>query len=185
MKVFAVILAGGSGERFGSELPKQFCKLAGREVIEHTIDAFEIKDIDEIIVVAQQSFHTHISNLCKINNFRKVTQIISGGLNRMESTERAIRSLTNADTSSKILIHDAVRPLINGNVIKSCVNALDTYEAVDVIIHSSDTVVFVDGTGCIEEIPSRDRLRRGQTPQGFRLGLLRRAFELAGLEISL
>ncbi|WP_333811709.1 SDR family oxidoreductase, partial [Timonella senegalensis] len=75
--------------------------------------------------------------------------------------------------------HDAVRPLLEDRIIKSCVDALETYAAVDVVIPSSDTIVEVDDDGIIRSIPNRATLRRGQTPQAFKLSVLREAYALA------
>ena len=75
-----------------------------------------------------------------------------------------------------MLFHDAVRPLIDPRIITDCVAALSSYAAVDVAIPSADTVITVDEAGRITTIPPRERLRRGQTPQGFRLSVIRRAY---------
>ena len=77
-----------------------------------------------------------------------------------------------------MLFHDAARPLVDQRIIADCVRALRTYEAVGVAVPTSDTIVIVDDD-VMTSMPRRDRLRRCQTPQGFRLQVIRRAYELA------
>ena len=86
------------------------------------------------------------------------------------------------DAECNVLFHDAVRPLLPASVVSECVTALETYEAVDVAIPSADTIIRVDDDNRIVEIPERSHLRRGQTPQGFRLSTIRRAYDLAALD---
>ena len=77
------------------------------------------------------------------------------------------------------LLHDAVRPLVSSRIITDCLAALREREAVDVVIPSADTIVVVGPSGTVADIPARENLRRGQTPQGFRAPTLRRAYDLA------
>jgi 2-C-methyl-D-erythritol 4-phosphate cytidylyltransferase len=94
---------------------------------------------------------------------------------------RAIETVSAASPEANVLFHDAVRPFIDHRVIEDCVTALDRYEAVDVAIPSADTIIKVDDYGgtVIKDVPRRDRLRRGQTPQCFRLSTIRAAYALA------
>jgi 2-C-methyl-D-erythritol 4-phosphate cytidylyltransferase len=102
--------------------------------------------------------------------------VLEGGVTRNDTTKLALDQLGTEECN--VLFHDAVRPLITGRIVRECVNALRDFEAVDVAIPSADTIIVVDG-GVIADIPDRARLRRGQTPQGFRLSTIRRAYELA------
>ncbi len=111
------------------------------------------------------------------NKFSKLTKILEGGATRKETTRRVLDSLGPDDLN--VVLHDAVRPLLEDRIIKSCVDALETYAAVDVAIPSSDTIVEVDDDGIIRSIPNRATLRRGQTPQAFKLSVLREAYALA------
>jgi 2-C-methyl-D-erythritol 4-phosphate cytidylyltransferase len=180
MKNLAVILSGGNGTRFGSDKPKQFAKLAGRAVIEYTIESFEKSaDIDEIIIVSQNEHIDFIWELVAKNQWRKVSKIVNGGRERFDSTFSALKALIGYDSRCKILLHDAVRPLISDAIIRKCLNALESFDAVDVVIPSSDTLVEVHDDGCIANIPHRASMRRGQTPQAFRLTTIRQAYEKA------
>ncbi|HGZ1170191.1 TPA: IspD/TarI family cytidylyltransferase, partial [Escherichia coli O25b:H4-ST131] len=161
MKNIAVILSGGMGSRFGGTLPKQFTKLAGKAVIEYTVEAFEKSlNIDEIIIVSHPSYVDLIWKFVKKNQWEKVTKVFNGGKERFDSTYSALQGLEGEDNNSNILLHDAVRPLINESIINNCIDALRNFEAVDVVIPSADTLVEVYDDGCISNIPNRAIMRR-------------------------
>ncbi|HVT22013.1 MAG TPA: 2-C-methyl-D-erythritol 4-phosphate cytidylyltransferase [Mycobacteriales bacterium] len=178
LRTVGVVLAGGVGTRVGLNVPKQLLKIAGKPVIEHTLAVFESTvEVDEVIVLMTPGYLDEINAIVASRGFRKVTAVIEGGETRNDSTRNALAHL--GDEECNVLFHDAVRPLVSQRIIRECVNALRTYEAVDVGIPSADTIVVVDDAEIITEIPDRSRLRRGQTPQGFRLSTIRRAYELA------
>lgn len=180
MKNIAVILSGGSGSRFGGSLPKQFTKLAGKAVIEYTIDAFEsASQIDEIHIVAQDQYIDMTWEIIKKNKWTKVSKVFTGGKERFDSTYSALQGLAGYDDDCKILFHDAVRPLISDTIIHDCIKSLDRFDAVDVVIASADTLVEVYDDGCISNIPNRSFMRRGQTPQAFKLGVIKEAYQKA------
>ncbi|HFM0960704.1 TPA: SDR family NAD(P)-dependent oxidoreductase, partial [Escherichia coli] len=106
-------------------------------------------------------------------------KVFNGGKERFDSTYSALQGLEGEDNNSNILLHDAVRPLINESIINNCIDALRNFEAVDVVIPSADTLVEVYDDGCISNIPNRAIMRRGQTPQAFKLGTLKQAYQRA------
>ena len=174
----AVILAGGKGQRLGGTLPKQFLKVAGRKIIEHTVEVFERSEcIDEILVVCNPAYMNDMEHIVLANQWVKVRKILQGGDERYQSSLAAIRAYD--DDSVNLLFHDAVRPLVTDRIIADCVKALQTYEAVDVAIPSTDTIIEAAPEGIIRAIPDRSKLRNGQTPQCFRRGVIRRAYERA------
>lgn len=176
MKNYAIILASGTGERSGLEIPKQFIKIGGKSVLEHTIGAFQNNDnIDEIIIVTHENYLDFVKNTAK--NYDKISQIVIGGKTRRESSFIGLNTIK--EENAKVLIHDAVRPFISSKIIDECISALDKYKAVDVAITSADTIIKVDSENLIEEIPQRSFLRRGQTPQAFDLKTIKHAHELA------
>ena len=174
----AVILAGGSGTRMGRDLPKQFLKVAGKKVIEHTIDTFEKNSlIDEICIVSKADFISDVEELVVKNEYKKVKKILAGGIERYDSSLAAINAYQDSETN--LLFHDAVRPLVSDRIINDCVEALKHYRAVDVATKTTDTIIEANNDNCIEYIPNRNSLRNGQTPQCFKLGVIKRAYELA------
>lgn len=174
----AIILAGGSGTRMGNDVPKQFLKVAGKQVIEHTIDVFEnCSLIDEICIVSKADFVSDVESLVVRNQYNKVKKILQGGKERYHSSLAAINAY--ADDDINLIFHDAVRPLLSPRIINDCIEALKQYNAVDVAIKTTDTIISVDGNDCIDFIPNRNYLRNGQTPQCFKRGTIRKAYELA------
>lgn len=174
----AIILAGGSGTRFGQEMPKQFLKVAGRKVIEHTINVFENHPvIDEIAIVCSAEHMSDIEELVLANHYSKIHKILIGGKERYHSSLSAINAYLDDDDN--LIFHDAVRPLINNRIIDDCISALNTYQAVDVAIEVADTIIKVDENDCIDSIPQRSTLRSGQTPQCFKRGIIKMAYDRA------
>lgn len=173
----AIILAGGVGSRLGMSTPKQFFKVAGKMVVEHTIDVFERNQhIDEIAIVSNPALVADFENIVLRNKWRKVKKILKGGAERYYSSLSAITAYQNEDAN--LIFHDAVRPLVSQRIIDDVVKALDTHRAVNVAVPSADTIIEVDGD-FITNIPDRSRLRRGQTPQAFDRQLISDAYDKA------
>lgn len=181
----AVLLAGGSGSRMGAEVPKQFLEVAGRTVLEWSIRAFaQHPQIDEIAIVSRADCVERVKAIVREGGYgmgegclAKVGKVLTGGRERYDSSLAAIRAYD--DDNVRLLLHDAVRPLVSQRIITDCLTALDSYEAVDVAIPCTDTIVEVDADGRITATPPRSALRCVQTPQGFRRGTIRRAYEVA------
>lgn len=176
----AVILAGGTGSRLGASTPKQFFKVAGKMVIEHTIDVFNHHPlIDEIAVVIHPDYENMMEEIVLKNQWQKVKKILKGGSERYQSSLSAIKAY-NHQPDTNLIFHDAVRPLINPQIIDEVVFALNKYNAVDVAVAATDTIIQVNDSGdVITNIPNRNYLRRGQTPQAFKLSVIEKAYELA------
>lgn len=174
----AVILAGGSGSRVGGGRPKQFISVAGKMIIEHTVEAFHRNArIDEIAIVSREDWLEEVKAMVSRNGYTKVKHILRGGKERYHSSLAAIEACRDDD--DRLLIHDCARPLVSQRIIDDCLDALDRYEAVDVAVPATDTIIETDADGRICRIPPRSALRNVQTPQGFRRGTIRRAFDLA------
>jgi ribitol-5-phosphate 2-dehydrogenase (NADP+) / D-ribitol-5-phosphate cytidylyltransferase len=180
MKTVAVILSGGHGTRFGTSVPKQYTKLAGKMVIEHTLSIFQSHPlIDEVCIVAHKDYIKLIEKSVLHNLYSKVMKILIGGDKRYESSLVAIQAYNQKyPDDTKILFHDSVRPFVDHDTISRCITALDQYDAVDVAIGCSDTIIEVD-RNVIIDIPNRNRLRSGQTPQAFKLSTIKSAYDLA------
>jgi 2-C-methyl-D-erythritol 4-phosphate cytidylyltransferase len=205
MRTVAVVLAGGSGRRFGGSMPKQLQSLAGRTLVEHCVAAFDqAPGIDEVLVVIGAEFTAAIA--ADLRPYRKLIGVIPGGTARSDSTRQAIAALTGrspaagtaadgtaadgtpagatgpADsTASNVLFHDAARPLVDQRIIADCVAALGQWQAIGVVVPSTDTIVEVTD-GVLGQVLPRESLARCQTPQGFRLPVIARAHELAAAD---
>ena len=178
MKNIAVILAGGTGQRLGDSVPKQFLKVAGKKIIEHTLDVFQNHpQIDEIVAVSNPNFLSDVENIVIKNSYTKLKRILQGGKERYHSSLAAINAY-DGDKELNLIFHDAVRPLVNDRIISDCIQALEKYNAVDVAIKTTDTIIQVNEK-YITGIPTRENLRNGQTPQAFKLSTIKKAYTLA------
>lgn len=175
----AVILAGGTGSRLGHSTPKQFFKIAGKTVIEHTIEVFEANiHIDEIAIVIHESFVSVVENMILVNEWKKVKKVLMGGKERYESSLAAIKAYAEFPDAN-LIFHDAVRPLVNHRIINDVIKSLNKYNAVDVAVPATDTIIQVNESGeFIQNIPNRNFLRRGQTPQGFKVLTIEKAYSI-------
>ncbi|WP_025272765.1 IspD/TarI family cytidylyltransferase [Haloglycomyces albus] len=181
--VTAVVLAGGIGRRIAGEVPKQLMEVAGKTLLERSVGAFAEHDmVDEVLVVMAAEFHAQAERTLRSSDLAVKPEIIAGGRDRSDSTAAALRYLNaRHDGARKVLIHDAARPLVSQRLIGDVVDRLEAYSAVDVAIGAADTMITtttdVEGEEILESVPERSRLRRVQTPQGFRLDVLSRAFD--------
>lgn len=187
MKNIAVILAGGTGSRMGTQKPKQFLPIDGRMVIERAVDAFDSHNaIDEVAIVIHPDWREEMEKVVARNGWRKVTKVIDGGAERYLSTLNALMAYIDEPDDTNLLLHDAARPWVSSVVIDRVIEALVQHEAVGVAVPSTDTVWEVhadigeDYFGrFVARIPERRLMWRAQTPQAFRLPLLRDAYQRA------
>ena len=176
MKNIALILASGTGKRAGFDTPKQFLNLGGKTVCEWSIEAFEKNpNIDEIFVVVHADYREMLENIIAKNGYKKIKKVINGGKERIDSSRAGVYAV---EEEANLLIHDCVRPLVTQRIINDCVSALKTHSAVDVAVDVTDTV-FVCKDGFMKEIPPRKTLKKSQTPQCFRLSLIKEAHKKA------
>ncbi|MBQ7734861.1 MAG: 2-C-methyl-D-erythritol 4-phosphate cytidylyltransferase [Bacteroidales bacterium] len=173
----AAILSGGTGTRAEAGMPKQFVDLGGKPMILRTIDVFEEShDIDQIIVVSHPDYIGKLETMRCEGGYRKWVRTIAGGAERYLSSYEAVKACAGLD--GNLFIHDAARPFVTTELIGRLAEALRTAEAAVPVIPLSDTLVEVEGN-CIKCVPERKKFRFVQTPQVFRLPLLRKAFEAA------
>lgn len=181
MWTVAAVLAGGSGQRFGSGTPKQFETLVGRTILEHAVSAFEqAPGVDEIVVVSTAEHAARAREL--LAGCRKLIGVVDGGLARPDSTRRAIAAIERLTrTDCAVLLHDAARPLIEQRTIAECVTALEKSPAIGVAVPTSDTIVEVDN-GMFRRVLPRGCLARCQTPQGFHFAVIKEAYARAAAD---
>jgi ribitol-5-phosphate 2-dehydrogenase (NADP+) / D-ribitol-5-phosphate cytidylyltransferase len=181
MRMVAVVLGGGTGQRLGAGMPKQLLTLGGQTLIERCVAAFDAAPgVDEILVVMARGYTGQVREL--VAGFQKVTAVIEGGSTRPESTRAALAAIAEADGDDcGVLLHDAARPLVDQKIIAACVAALTVHDAAGVAVPASDTMVLTEN-GVMHSVPPRERLFRCQTPQCFRLSVIARAHELAAAD---
>jgi 2-C-methyl-D-erythritol 4-phosphate cytidylyltransferase len=178
-RIHAILLAAGEGNRFGPELPKQFVRLAGEQILARSLRIIAAAGVDTIVVVANPNWMAETQAVVAAEAPGIPTSVVAGGATRNESTRNGLLSL-DAAADDVIVVHDAVRPLVPIEVIQRAIEpvATDAADSTDTVIPSADTLVVVEA-GDVVEIPDRSRFRRGQTPQVFRYDILARAYELA------
>ena len=172
VRVAAIVLAAGSSHRFGGE-PKQFAELGGTTVLERAVSAFaDVPGLDEVWVVTSAE---HLDRTRELLADR-VAGVVLGGATRAESTMRGLAAV--GESVSRVLIHDAARPLVPASVVTACVDALAHADIVATVIEPADSVVILAGDEVVAT-PDRNTVRLYQTPQGFRRSLLAAAWEHA------
>jgi 2-C-methyl-D-erythritol 4-phosphate cytidylyltransferase len=184
MRMVAVVLGGGVGQRIGAGQPKQLLAIGGKTLIEHCVTAFErAPGIDEILVVMARGYLEPVKVMLAEGNYRKVTAVIEGGVARYDSTRIALAAIAEGPGAGEcgVLLHDAARPLVGQRIIADCVAALAGHQAVGTAVPSSDTIVVAED-GVMSHVPPREHLWRCQTPQCFRLSVITRAHELASAD---
>lgn len=187
MRNIAVILAGGVGSRMGATVPKQFLPLAGRAVIEYSVETFNNHPaIDEVAIVVHPDWRQELQTIINQNHWDKLTKVIDGGSERYMSSLNAIMTYIDETDDTNLLFHDAARPFVTAEIVDRVTAALVLHEAVGVAVPSTDTVwevhpdLDVDEVGrFVARIPERRLMWRAQTPQAFRLPLIRDAYQRA------
>ena len=189
MKNIALLIAGGSGNRVGQSIPKQFLTVNERPVIVYTLEAFQKHpEIDVIAVVCIDGWQSVLQAYANQFNMTKLKHIIPGGTNGQDSIRNGVYELEKIYSPENIvLIHDAIRPMVSAEIISDCIRVTrEKGNAITVIPCAEAMIQTEDGNVSVGSYP-RDRLKRTQTPQGFHLGdicdLHRRALE-AGITNS-
>lgn len=189
MSNVALIIAGGSGNRMHQDIPKQFLTVNERPVIVYTLEAFEKHpEIDAIAVVCIEGWEQVLWAYAKQFNISKLRYVVPGGKNGQDSIRNGVFELEQHFLQDDIvLIHDAIRPMVSAEIISDNIRVAREFgNAITVIPCAEAMMETEDGRVSVGSYP-RDRLKRTQTPQAFRLGdicdLHRRALE-AGITNS-
>ena len=172
MKNHVIIVAGGSGLRMNSDVPKQFMLLAGKPVLMHSIECFVAFDPSiNIIVVLPAKETAEWQSLCAKYSFTINHMVVTGGNTRFHSVKNGLDTITEKGI---IGIHDGVRPVISSDLIKRCYSeALEKGNAIP-YVHVRESMRRIDGGK--NEAVKRDSYVIIQTPQCFSSDLLKKAF---------
>ena len=127
MKNIAIILLGGTGTRFGEDIPKQFYIVNDKPLVYYTIRSFERSPlIDGIVLVANKNHKDYLERILNSYKFNKIKHIVEGGITRQESALMGLFSLKDyLDRSDNVLIHDCARPLVDREIIEELIDALE------------------------------------------------------------
>jgi len=187
MRVFVILPAAGLGTRMTAHsttgaTPKQFMELDGVPILVHSVRAFgAVRRVAEIVVAARAAETERLVQQLATHGVEKRVRTVTGGDTRQQSVANALANL-KADDNDIVLVHDAVRPLIDSETIERTIDAVEKHGAAIVGVPAVDTIKQVERTAegaVITSTIPRERVVLAQTPQGFRYGLLKRAFDEA------
>lgn len=175
---YGIILAGGVGSRMGGEKPKQYLNLKGKPIIIYTIEKMvTCPDFEKVIILCPAKWVEHTKNLINkhIPTAEKIA-VIEGGDTRNETIMNAIDFIEaegKLDEHTIIVTHDSVRPFVTHRILKENIEACKAFDACDTVIPATDTIVEAENKKTISNIPNRDIMYQGQTPQSFKALKLR------------
>ncbi|NIM19245.1 MAG: 2-C-methyl-D-erythritol 4-phosphate cytidylyltransferase [Candidatus Latescibacteria bacterium] len=173
----ALIMAAGTGGRFGPGEPKQFRKLNGCPTLGWAVRIFsDIEKVESVSIVIAPGLEQAAAGLVEDHGLKKVRNIVPGGKTRQESVRLGLEEL--ADTVEYVLVHDAARPCVSRDLIERVCKALESCNAVVPVMPAVDTLVR-EVDNAVDAILDRNRIAAVQTPQGFRAELLLRAHKRA------
>lgn len=179
MKISAVIVAGGKGRRMGADINKVFLPLCGREIIAHTLTAFEACDrIDEIVVVTGTDDIPVVRSIADRDGIKKVATVIAGGKERQNSVYNGLCAISG----DFAVIHDGARCLITPSEISAVIEDAKKYGAAAIGVTVKDTLKSVDENGNITGTIDREHTIQIQTPQVFRTAEIKLLHEKAADE---
>jgi 2-C-methyl-D-erythritol 4-phosphate cytidylyltransferase len=175
MKYYAIIVAGGSGSRMNTEVPKQFLLLNGQPVLMHTISAFYFSELQpEIILVLNKSYQSYWKELLNEYRFSIPHKIVSGGTQRFDSVKNALDLIQE---ESIIAVHDAVRPIVSKDLIKRCYKEAEEKGNAIPVVSPKDSLRKKEGNQTIAI--NREDILIVQTPQVFQSEALKKAYSQA------
>jgi 2-C-methyl-D-erythritol 4-phosphate cytidylyltransferase len=177
MQEYAVIVAGGSGSRMKSEIPKQFLEVNRLPVLAHTIKAFRnySQNLNIIVVLPKDQFFAW-HELCNLYAFKEEYSLVSGGETRFHSVRNGLESI--ADLSGLVAVHDGVRPVVSKEIVQKSFTTAAEFGTAIVSVPLKDSIRTVEKNGKTQAA-NRDNFRLIQTPQTFRLDWMRDAFSNA------
>jgi 2-C-methyl-D-erythritol 4-phosphate cytidylyltransferase len=177
MRIFAIIPAGGKGTRSGFNLPKQYLKINGKELIAYTLEVFQKnRSVDEIIISADPFYFKLLEKIKKKYSFSKLTGLVKAGKERQDSVYNGLLSLS-ASARDIILVHDAVRPILPAKVLSDAIKTAKEKGNALVCIKAKDTLIR--GKDFVEKYIEREEVCYVQTPQIFEYSVIKKAMDIA------
>ncbi len=172
----AIIVAAGSGTRFGADKAKQFLEILGKPVVVHALEQFEFcPQIDEIVLVLPSGEIENFSKIAAKYNLKKLVKTVAGGETRSASVQSGFDAI-DSQKCEIVAVHDGARPLVTSEEISKTIERARKTGAACLVADVTDTIKEISG-GEIVRTVDRAKLRRALTPQAFRYEILRRALE--------
>ena len=176
MKRYLIVVAGGKGTRMGGEMPKQFQLLGGKPLVMVTLERLNAIDPAMQLILVLPAQHIELwKQLCKEHSFAVPLILAQGGSTRFHSVQNGLAQVDDME-DALVGVHDGVRPFVSPKVLDECFSRAWTDGAAIPMIDLQDSLRHIVGSDATEVVP-RDRYRLVQTPQVFKLSLLRRAYE--------
>ena len=178
---YGIVLAGGSGKRVGAEIPKQYIEVNGKPLLYYTLRAFEESDVDAVSIVADEAnMQFVVSEIVDRFGLKKVIRVCQGGAERFHSVLHGLDDLSaSAKEDDVVLIHDGARPFIKPEEINAMAKAAEEFGAAIAAMPVKDTIKVSDDDGFVAATTVRANTWQIQTPQAFRYGLIKGAYEKA------
>ena len=180
--IFGAILAGGTGSRMNiADMPKQFLPLGDKPIILHTLEKFLLCDkMDRVYVGVHPDWVGHMQDLLE----RQVPQrerviLVPGGGDRNSTIFNIVDKIESdwGESDDHLITHDAVRPFVTLRILEEHIEAARTFGACDTVVSAVDTIVVSENGETISQIPDRRLMYQGQTPQSFRISLLKKLYQ--------
>ncbi|WP_103110207.1 2-C-methyl-D-erythritol 4-phosphate cytidylyltransferase [Brevibacillus reuszeri] len=176
MSTGVVIVAAGSGKRMGGQRNKLWLPLAGEPILAHTVRLFAThRDVDHIVLVVSEQDHADVREWLQKEAIQLT--VVLGGAERQDSVRNGLCALP--ENCTYVLVHDAARPFVTREQISEMIKQVEHDQATIMAVPVKDTIKVVGSTGIVEATPARESLWAVQTPQAFRMSLLREAHEAA------
>lgn len=177
----ALILAGGTGQRVGADIPKQFLRIQNTPIIAYTLSVFQNHpEIDRIIVVCVKGWEDEVLKCKDEYGIDKLYRIVPGGSNSMESISHGIdAAYADGKADDIVIIHDSVRPLIDEEIITDCIEVCKIHGNGCSSIDMQETIVRTTDRICGNINIDRSDIKRVQTPQAYRLGEVKDLYDKA------
>ncbi|MBI9072209.1 MAG: 2-C-methyl-D-erythritol 4-phosphate cytidylyltransferase [Melioribacteraceae bacterium] len=180
MKNIAIIPSGGSGLRAGANIPKQYLKFNGKELIAYTLEVFQSCElIDEIIIPAKKEYFKLLNQIKEKYSISKLIKIVEGGKERQDSVYNALSHIST-DEKTFVAVHDAARPLLPINILNTALKSVQKFDNIVIAINAKDTLI--NGDEFVDSFIERKSVFYVQTPQIFKYENLKKAMELAKKE---
>lgn len=170
---YAIIVAGGTGTRMGTNVPKQFLLLKGKPVLMHILQKFS-EVCDELILVLPENQKTYWADLCSVHQFGVKHTVVSGGDERFFSVLNGLNAIHNTD--GLVAIHDGVRPCVTKHLIERSFELAAQHGSAITAVKSKDSLRKVSGN--TTEAVDRSQYYLVQTPQTFSVNQLKHAYQL-------
>lgn len=173
--ISAIILAGGKGKRMGAKISKQYIELNGKPILYYTLKRFaDCEGIDKIILVLPKDEIEYCNKEILEKYSLKVDMIVEGGKERQDSVYNALQKINDSEI---VLIHDGARAFVSERVIKDGIKYAKIYGAAAPGVMPKDTIKVVDENGFSDSTPDRSKLLAIQTPQTFKLEIIKECHE--------